>query len=74
MKRALIDPEKCRNCSACAVNEKCPENAVIREEATDKPWVDFYKCRGCMKCKLFCPNGSIIEELKPCDGGLLKSW
>jgi len=74
MKRAIINPEKCNNCDNCAVNEKCPESAVIRESKTDKPWIDFYKCRGCMKCKSFCTNGSIIEEAKPCDMSSLKSW
>ena len=74
MKRAMIDPAKCNNCSPCLVAEKCPTKAVIREEATDKPWIDFYHCRGCMKCKEFCEHQSILEETKPCDGGFSPGW
>ena len=74
MKRALIDPDKCKNCETCAVNADCPEKAVIREEKNDRPWIDFYKCRGCMKCKQYCLNDAILEELKPCNGGFAQSW
>jgi len=74
MKRAMIDPKICRNCDICQVEINCPQKAVIREEAADKPWIDFYHCRGCMKCKSFCKNNAIIEEIKPCDGKFAKSW
>jgi flavoprotein len=74
MKRALIDPKICRNCDVCEVNAKCPQKAVIKEDDNDKPWIDFYKCRGCMKCKQFCEHGSILEEIKPCDGGFSQTW
>jgi len=74
MKRALINPENCLNCQICNVAALCPQKAIIREEPTDKPWVDFRLCRGCMKCKLFCNNNAVLEELKPCNGGLAQSW
>ena len=74
MKRALINPKICRKCDDCEVNAKCPEKAVILEEKNDTPWIDFYKCRGCMKCKLFCRYGSVLEETKPCDKNSLRSW
>jgi MinD superfamily P-loop ATPase len=74
MKRAMVDPVKCVNCPICNVAEKCPQKAIIREEVTDKPWIDFYNCRGCMKCKVFCEYEAIIEETKPCDGKFAKSW
>jgi len=74
MKRAMINPEKCHRCNTCEVEAKCPEKAIIREEQTDMPWIDFYKCRGCMECKLFCRHGSVLEEAKPCDRNSLRSW
>jgi len=74
MKRAMIDPKTCRKCDACDVDSKCPQKAVIREEPTDTPWIDFQLCRGCMKCKLFCANGAVLEEIKPCNGGFASSW
>jgi len=46
--------------------------AVIRESPADKPWIDFYRCSGCMKCKKFCPNGAMDEVLQPCN--LRRSW
>ena len=74
MKRALIDPQICCNCDVCQVDDKCPQKAVIKEDDSDKPWIDFYKCRGCMKCKAYCNNNAIIEETKPCDGGFSQTW
>ena len=74
MKRAMIDPKICKTCNICEVDSQCPQNAVIREDKGDTPWVDFYKCRGCMKCKLFCNNGAVLEEIKPCDGKSSPSW
>jgi Pyruvate/2-oxoacid:ferredoxin oxidoreductase delta subunit len=74
MKRALISPENCRNCHECNVATLCPQKAIIQEEPTDQPWIDFYKCRGCMKCKQFCANGAVLEELKPCDGSFAQTW
>jgi len=75
MKRALINPEKCKGCNPCAVETNCPQqNAIIREDKADKPWVDFMLCRGCMKCKMLCENNAVLEEVKPCNGGFAKSW
>lgn len=74
MKRALVNPECCQNCPECNVAMLCPQKAIIREEPTDKPWVDFQLCRGCMKCKVFCNNGAVLEEIKPCNGGFAQSW
>ena len=74
MKRALINPDKCLNCSECNVALLCPQKAIIREQATDKPWVDFQLCRGCMKCKTYCNDSAVLEEIKPCNGGFAGSW
>jgi len=75
MKRALIDPEKCKGCDPCAVEMKCPQqNVIIREDITDKPWIDFMQCRGCMKCKQYCAIGAVLEEIKPCTVGRAMSW
>jgi len=74
MKRAMVNQEKCHNCPECKVNAQCPQKAIIREESGDRPWVDFMLCRGCMKCKVFCANGAILEETKSCNGGFAKSW
>ena len=74
MKRALIDPKICRKCDVCEINAKCPQKAIILEEKNDMPWIDFYKCRGCMKCKQLCKNSAVLEEIKPCDGSFSPSW
>ncbi len=73
MKRALIDQEKCLNCSECAIEINCDSSAVIRE-GTDSPWIDFFKCRACMKCKTLCVNGAVMEELQPCNMGMRRTW
>lgn len=74
MRRALIDPKNCQNCVTCNVAVECPQKAIIREEPTDMPWVDFLMCRGCMKCKDFCNYDAVLEEAKPCNSGRLISW
>ncbi|MCL2461876.1 MAG: hypothetical protein FWF44_04360 [Defluviitaleaceae bacterium] len=66
MKKALIDPGKCADCAVCLVAENCPAKAIIREEPADKPWIDSYHCRGCMKCKAVCEHQAVTEEITPC--------
>lgn len=74
MKRALIRPERCGNCEECRIEKNCPNKAVIREAGDRKPWIDFYKCAGCMKCKLYCPNGAVEEIAQPCTGKARPGW
>ncbi len=74
MKRAIIIPEKCMNCEMCLVETDCPKKAIIRESIEDKPWIDFYRCSGCMKCLGFCKNEGIREVYQPCDGKARSGW
>ena len=74
MKKALIQPEKCNNCSPCAIEANCTMNAIIRETSESKPWIDFYRCAGCMKCKTFCPYEAIVEIIQPCNGKSRMGW
>jgi Pyruvate/2-oxoacid:ferredoxin oxidoreductase delta subunit len=48
--------------------------AAFREDPADKPWIDFYHCSGCMKCKANCPAEAIIEISHPCDGKPRMGW
>lgn len=48
--------------------------AIFREEPQDRPWVDFYQCSGCLKCKTLCPAGAIEEIVQPCSGGRRMGW
>jgi len=66
MKRVLIVSEKCNACAVCQIDTLCENNVLIREKPTDKPWIDFYRCRGCMKCLKCCPNDAIEELVQPC--------
>jgi Pyruvate/2-oxoacid:ferredoxin oxidoreductase delta subunit len=74
MKRALIRPDKCTNCMPCEVEGQCENQAVLREEPDERPWVDFYRCSGCMKCKAVCVCGAIEEIAQPCDGRARLGW
>ncbi len=74
MKRAMINPVNCKNCQPCKVETKCLHEAVIKEASDDKPWIDFYLCAGCMKCKAFCLNNAIEEIVQPCDGNRRMGW
>lgn len=75
MRRALIVPEKCMACEECQVGIKCENNILIRENIKDKPWIDLYMCRGCMKCLNYCPNGAVEELVRPCSNlGSVIGW
>jgi len=56
------------------VLENCSMKAAFKESEADKPWVDFYRCSGCMKCKGFCNFEAIIEITQPCDGKGKMGW
>jgi MinD superfamily P-loop ATPase len=74
MKRALIKPDKCQNCQPCEIEKDCPMQAVFRESMMEKPWIDFYRCSGCLHCKMVCPNKAIEEISHPCDGKGRMGW
>ena len=74
MQRALIQASKCRNCQPCPPAEQCPMQAFFRETAGEKPWVDFYKCGGCLNCKPLCPARAIESISQPCNGKGRKGW
>lgn len=48
--------------------------AAFREHRNEKPWVDFYRCSGCMKCKILCKEKAIEEIRHPCDGKGRMGW
>jgi Fe-S-cluster-containing hydrogenase component 2 len=74
MKRALLHPERCRNCQPCPAELACSMHAFFRENRTDKPWVDFYRCGGCMKCKAACGFDAIECVTQPCNGRRKMGW
>lgn len=75
MRRALIDPAKCVGCDECQVGLKCENKVLIRENVSDKPWINFYNCMGCMKCLNYCPNDAIIKIVRPCSNqGSVIGW
>lgn len=48
--------------------------AVFREEPEQVPWVDFYRCSGCLKCMTLCTHKAVEEIRHPCDGGRRMGW
>jgi Fe-S-cluster-containing hydrogenase component 2 len=74
MKRIMIIPLKCQNCNPCEIETFCPKKAIFREEPVEKPWIDFYKCSGCLKCKPLCKFDAIEELMRPCSENNLGGW
>ena len=48
--------------------------AFFRETPDEKPWVDFYKCGGCLNCKPLCPARAIEAISRPCDARGRRGW
>ena len=74
MTRAMIRPDCCLACAVREVARTCTFTAVIREEPTAKPWIDFLRCSGCAKCKKVCRGQAIEYVVKPCTGRRQMSW
>lgn len=74
MKRPIIRPDLCHNCQPCLATKACDRRAFLREDPQDKPWIDFYQCGGCLRCKVACPNGAIAELTQPCTGRRRMGW
>jgi Pyruvate/2-oxoacid:ferredoxin oxidoreductase delta subunit len=74
MKKAIIKPEVCKNCATCKIEDNCVNKAIIRENSEEKPWIDFYMCKGCMKCVNYCTNKAVEEIYHPCTGNARKGW
>ncbi|MFA5043149.1 MAG: hypothetical protein WC381_06030 [Kiritimatiellia bacterium] len=74
MKRAIIQPSRCRACESCEAACVCAFQTVIREEAAAKPRLDFFKCSGCARRKTICRGQAIGFVLQPCAGRGRMSW
>lgn len=74
MKRAMVQPVRCQNCTPCRVQEQCPKQAIFREVSTERPWIDFYRCSGCEQCVPVCPNHAIEVIMQPCNGQRKLGW
>ena len=74
MKRPIIVQDRCEACQPCLAEKACANQAFIREDPSDKPWVDFYACRGCMRCLTACAKRAIDEITHPCDGKARQGW
>jgi electron transport complex protein RnfB len=59
---AVIDYEKCVNCSACVV--KCPKGIIEGKIKDKKAKIDEDKCIGCTICAKQCKFDAIEGELK----------
>jgi Fe-S-cluster-containing hydrogenase component 2 len=74
MQRALVLIRTCLNCRPCPPEEQCQMKAFFRDPPDEKPWVDFYKCGGCLKCKPLCPANAIEPISHPCDSKARRGW
>jgi MinD superfamily P-loop ATPase len=74
MKRAIIQAEKCLNCKDCEPMRQCGMNAIFKESPEDKPWIDFYKCSGCLNCKPLCSGRAIKLIVQPCSTHGKTTW
>lgn len=73
--RAIIDPDKCKNCGRC--ENVCPYSAIIKvrvpceeicpvdaiaKDGNCSAAIDFEKCISCGRCVGACPFGAIHEK------------
>ncbi len=55
----MISDAPCSKCGACI--EACRENAIVLEEDSLGPVIDFDKCLACGQCISVCPTGTLRE-------------
>ena len=67
MKKAVINPENCKECGVCMTN--CAKNTIsMTDEINTRGYkhivVDEEKCVGCGICYLVCPDAvfTIVEK------------
>lgn len=74
--KSLINQDLCVSCGKCQkvcpynaiiyspvpCEEKCPVDAISRNEKTGKEVIDFDKCIYCGRCTRACPFGTIMER------------
>lgn len=65
----LFLPEKCINCGLC--DSTCPDMVFQFEPGIyrDKEWMvnkglDYYHCKGCLRCVEVCPTGALVTALE----------
>ena len=57
-----FDPDKCRGCKICTVEQSCPSRAV--STADGKAVIDAEKCHSCGVCIEKCPFGAFPKEAR----------
>lgn len=58
IKRAFVDPNKCKVCKECMAMENCPASAMFKEDPDEAPYVEPH-CAGCAKCTKMCRHMAI---------------
>ena len=53
---------ECHGCEVCML--VCPDQAITKDPATDKPVIDLQYCKGCGLCAHLCPRGAISMVLE----------
>ncbi|AZR74157.1 hypothetical protein BBF96_12570 [Anoxybacter fermentans] len=57
--------DACRNCVAHSCVSACPRNAIVIIQ--NRAYIDQGKCIECGRCKVACPFGAILENIRPCE-------
>jgi heterodisulfide reductase subunit A len=58
---AYVIQEDCSGCRTCLTI--CPYNAISRDEAKQKAFINEALCKGCGTCVAACPSGAIKQNL-----------
>lgn len=65
----LFIPEKCINCGLC--DSTCPDmvfqfaSGIYKEkECMVNKGLDYYHCKGCLRCVEVCPTGALVSALE----------
>ena len=57
-----VDPQRCKRCQTCKLEEGCLAQVVERPNPNESPVIDEERCYSCGLCTLMCRHGAVVDK------------